>query len=347
MKHSDQQKSQQKPLPFKYQLLAGGVAGITEILLLYPLDVIKTRLQLSTKSVVAQQGTTVGTKPSMVGMLSNIVKREGFASLYRGIIPPILLEAPKRALKFSTNDQYTHWLKENVPYFKHHPTVDLNTVASSRDQSHKQSGNRNAKILLGFCTGIMAGCTEAFIVVPFELIKINLQDPAKKAQFSGTLDCVRQIYQGNANSGGLISGVAGFWRGLESTLWRHAVWSGTYFGVIGYIKQTDTVVKLKQEQAVKGSSYDTMIDFTIGVISGTCATLLNTPYDVVKTRIQNSSSGASSQWSHPLMFNIARNEGPAALWKGFVPKVVRLGPGGGVMLVVYTAICDFIRREWM
>jgi solute carrier family 25 (mitochondrial 2-oxodicarboxylate transporter), member 21 len=31
---------------------------------------------------------------------------------------------------------------------------------------------------------------------------------------------------------------------------------------------------------------------------------------------------------------IAREEGVPALWKGFVPKVLRLAPGGGVLLLV-------------
>lgn len=34
------------------------------------------------------------------------------------------------------------------------------------------------------------------------------------------------------------------------------------------------------------------------------------------------------------LVTIAREEGVRALWKGFVPKVLRLAPGGGVLLLV-------------
>ena len=34
------------------------------------------------------------------------------------------------------------------------------------------------------------------------------------------------------------------------------------------------------------------------------------------------------------LVTILREEGPAALYKGFVPKVLRLAPGGGVLLLV-------------
>jgi solute carrier family 25 2-oxodicarboxylate transporter 21 len=34
----------EKPLPFIYQFAAGAVAGVSEILIMYPLDVVKTRV---------------------------------------------------------------------------------------------------------------------------------------------------------------------------------------------------------------------------------------------------------------------------------------------------------------
>lgn len=166
-----QEPKKQTPLPFKYQLLAGGVAGTSEILLLYPLDVIKTRMQI-VKSVA--HGDAKPAKMSLNQSFRSIIKNEGFGALYRGIIPPIMLEAPKRALKFSTNDQYTTMLKEQFAYFR-----------AASDE------NRAPRYLLGVCTGVMAGATESVLVVPFDLIKINLQDPVKKLQYRGTWDCVR------------------------------------------------------------------------------------------------------------------------------------------------------------
>ena len=43
------------------------------------------------------------------------------------------------------------------------------------------------------------------------------------------------------------------------------------------------------------------------------------------------------------MAKIAKDEGAAALWKGYTAKVVRLGPGGGIMLVVFEACSAYIR----
>lgn len=41
---------------------------------------------------------------------------------------------------------------------------------------------------------------------------------------------------------------------------------------------------------------------------------------------------------------IFREEGPAALYKGFVPKVLRLAPGGGVLLLVVEFTLGVFRK---
>lgn len=58
-------------LPFQYQFAAGAIAGVTEILIMYPLDVVKTRFQLQ----VAGSGEQYS---SMLDCLSKIVKNEGW-----------------------------------------------------------------------------------------------------------------------------------------------------------------------------------------------------------------------------------------------------------------------------
>lgn len=39
---------------------------------------------------------------------------------------------------------------------------------------------------------------------------------------------------------------------------------------------------------------------------------------------------------------VAREEGFGALYKGLTPKVMRLGPGGAIMLVVYDYVYEFL-----
>ena len=44
------------------------------------------------------------------------------------------------------------------------------------------------------------------------------------------------------------------------------------------------------------------------------------------------------------LITIFREEGPKALYKGFVPKVLRLAPGGGVLLLVVEFTLGVFRK---
>lgn len=71
-----------KPLPLHWNLVAGAIAGVSEIITMYPLDVVKTRFQI-------QVGNSEYT--SIVDCFRKMIKNEGFGSLYRGITPPIMV----------------------------------------------------------------------------------------------------------------------------------------------------------------------------------------------------------------------------------------------------------------
>ncbi|PCH42960.1 mitochondrial carrier [Wolfiporia cocos MD-104 SS10] len=284
-----------KPLPFIANFTAGAIAGISEILTFYPLDVVKTRMQLETGKA----------KHGLVGSFQAIIKEEGFGRLYRGLVPPLLLEAPKRATKFAAND---FWGKTYLGL----------------------TGESKMTQQLSILTGCSAGATESFVVVPFELVKIKLQD--KASTFAGPMDVVKQIVQKD--------GLLGLYSGMEATFWRHFWWNGGYFGCIFQVR----AVLPKPETA----QARLMNDLVAGTIGGFVGTAINTPFDVVKSRIQGGTKvpGAAPKynWTYPALVTIVREEGPVALYKGFVPKVLRLAPGGGVLLLVVEVTLGLFRQ---
>lgn len=185
---------------------------------------------------------------------------------------------------------------------------------------------------LSILTGASAGATEAFVVVPFELVKIRMQDRASAGKYTGMIDCVTKVIK--------QEGPLSLYNGLESTLWRHILWNAGYFGCIYQVKSLLPRADAKSQQIRN--------DIIAGTIGGTVGTVLNTPMDVVKSRIQNSPKIAGSipkyNWAWPALGTVMREEGFGALYKGFVPKVLRLGPGGGILLVVFTGVTDFFRK---
>jgi len=265
---------------------------------MYPLDVVKTRIQL-------QVGTGAQAEyHGVVDCFTKIIKNEGPSRLYKGITAPILMEAPKRATKFAANDEFTKFYK-------------------------KQFGVQQLTQPLSILSGASAGAVESFVVVPFELIKIRVQDRSSK--YTSVADA---FFKTVKNEGPLA-----LYNGLEATMWRHIVWNAGYFGIIFQIRS------LLPE--AKTSTQKTLNDLAAGAIGGTFGTIFNTPFDVVKSRIQNTVSAPGVirkyNWTIPSLITIYKEEGFAALYKGFLPKVLRLGPGGGILLVVFTATMDFFR----
>ena len=182
---------------------------------------------------------------------------------------------------------------------------------------------------LAILTGATAGATESFVVVPFELVKIRLQD--KSSKYTGMVDVVMAIVK--------QEGPLALYNGLEATLWRHISWNAGYFGVIFKVRDLLPKAETSQGQITN--------DLISGSIGGTVGTMVNTPFDVVKSRIQSTTKVAGVipkyNWTLPGVYTVFKEEGFGALYKGFLPKVLRLGPGGGILLVVFTACMDFFR----
>lgn len=145
------------------------------------------------------------------------------------------MEAPKRATKFAANDKWGKFYKDIF-------------------------GQQTMTQSLSVLTGASAGATEAFVVVPFELVKIRLQDKASAGKYSGMIDVVVKTVRNE--------GLLAMYNGLESTLWRHILWNAGYFGCIFQVRQLLPKAQTKSGQTIN--------DIVAGTIGGTIGTILNT-----------------------------------------------------------------------
>lgn len=118
---------------------AGCIAGGIEATVVWPMEFIKTQLQLGGKT---------GAPLPYNGMISGLrytVETSGFLSLYRGLLPTLLGSMPKAGVRFGLNAI----IKDNL-----------------RDKDGKLTIGKN------FLAGLGAGVCEAFIIVaPVETVK--------------------------------------------------------------------------------------------------------------------------------------------------------------------------------
>ena len=179
--------------------------------------------------------------------------------------------------------------------------------------------------------GALAGATESIVLTPFETVKIRMQADrmSGNAQFSSSWDATKKIVR--------AGGVTGLFRGLFPTAVRQALFTTAYF--LTYARVKDALPATSPDNAAW--KYEPMRHLTAGFAAGVVGTMCNTPADVIKTRIQN---GSSSGFFRTLSA-VVRADGIMALYSGFVPKVLRLGPGSAIIFGVVEQV-SAVMRTW-
>ncbi len=277
-----------------FHALAGASGMMFESSINHPLDTLKTRYQLISNINTAQT-------PSVLKMTATMVRNEGILSIYRGLPMVLLMQCPRGFLKFGTNYSIQHRVHQRVTVIE----------------------NIN---ILNFISGIGTGLLDGLIVSPFEFIKVRMQSYQYKSVYRNTFSALFHIIWRQPPFHSKVYGFLCLFRGLELTLWRNGLWHGIYFGSLG-----------KQKQASNRFGKSKWNDFMFGCIGGGLGSVFSSPFDVCKSRLQNVATSDMSYirknpWALKAVYSVYKCEGFSALYRGFVPKLLRLGFGGGLLM---------------
>ncbi len=82
-----------------YSFLLGSVAGAFGAFMVYPIDLVKTRMQ-------NQRGADPGQRlyKNSIDCFRKVIANEGFRGLYSGVLPQLVGVAPEKAIKLTVND---------------------------------------------------------------------------------------------------------------------------------------------------------------------------------------------------------------------------------------------------
>lgn len=234
---------------------------------------------------------------------AKMYRQEGFLSYWKGLLPPILAETPKRAIKFLVFEQ---------------------------TKSLFQFGSPTPTPLTFSLAGLTAGTLEAIAVNPFEVVKVAQQADRQK-KMKSTFQVAREIVQRDG------FGFRGLNKGVTATIGRNGVFNMVYFGFYHSVKNVVPEFEDKTQEFLR--------KVAIGFTAGTLACFVNIPFDVAKSRIQGPQPVANQIKYRGTLSSIAtvyREEGFRALYKGLVPKIMRLGPGGAIMLLVFDYTYEYL-----
>jgi solute carrier family 25, member 39/40 len=306
------------------------------------MDCLVTKESFKSAFYAANAGKAAGAAPSssstgVFSVLRKIFVEEGFAGIYAGLRPTLLMAVPNTVLYFSIYEELIWRLRNNanandVPPAWYYPLVAggvARTVASSA-------------------------------TAPFEFIRTRQAANGGRATMWAELQAIRQ-----ADGRG---GISAMYQGLRPTLWRDVPFSAIYWFCVEEFRamwkerrSTGTIIS-PVEQACQ--------EFANGAVSGMIAAAFTTPFDVVKTRQQTASlpkpvyqpQAVPSLCSHngaivndvcsldglaggqtksisggtfQTIRQIAAQEGLSGLWRGNQARMLKVAPSCAIMISTY------------
>lgn len=131
-------------LESSYRFTLGSIAGAVGATVVYPIDLVKTRMQNQ------RTGSFIGeiAYRNSWDCFKKVIRHEGVLGLYRGLLPQLMGVAPEKAIKLTVND------------FVRDKFTDKQGVIS-----------KYAEVLAGGC----AGASQVVFTNPLEIVKIRLQ----------------------------------------------------------------------------------------------------------------------------------------------------------------------------
>jgi len=172
------------------------------------------------------------------------------------------------------------------------------------DNFRSAFGPTTGKNLMHACAGSMVGIGEVGLL-PLDVLKIKSQTNPEVLKGRGFMDLV-------------VKENFALYRGWDWTMLRNAPGSFALFGGSAFMKGT----VLGLEDYSKATFFQNFVSSIGGAIA---SITFSAPMDVIKTRIQNKPFD-SPESGGQIIRKLLTQEGPQALFKGLVPKILVVGP---------------------
>ncbi|KAI5271857.1 hypothetical protein E4T47_04817 [Aureobasidium subglaciale] len=222
----------------------------------------------------------------MADTFKHVYRREGFSGLYRGISASLLRQLTYSTGRFATYEKLKYMAEDDGVKAPHTLLVGLAAVS-------------------GLVGGVVGN--------PADILNVRMQNDA-------ALPIAERRNYGNA--------VRGFITIVREEGWKQSVFRGMVpnlgRGVLMTAGQLAGYDVFKMELlAHTGMQDGTMTHIAASTLAGLVATTLCNPFDVLKTRIM-AKNERLGMWN--TIKTVHRMEGPAWVFRGWLPAFIRLGP---------------------
>lgn len=259
---------------------------------------------------------TIGTYRGIIHCGATVSRTEGVRALWKGLTP------------FATHLTLKYTLR-----------MGSNAVFQSAFKDSKTGKISNqGRLMAGFGAGVLEALA---IVTPFEVVKIRLQQQRglspELLKYKGPIHCARMIIR--------EEGLFGLWAGAAPTVMRN----GTNQAAMFTAKNAFDVLLWKKHEG-DGKVLQPWQSMISGFLAGTAGPVCTGPFDVVKTRLMAQSRGGGELKYKGMVHairTIYAEEGLLALWKGLLPRLMRIPPGQAIMWGVADQVTGFYERRYL
>lgn len=255
--------------------------------IIQPIDMVKVRIQL-------------GAQGNPLKVASDIIAKDGFASLYNGLSAGLLRQAT-----------YT--------------TARLGIFQVINAEAIKMNKGKALPLYQKALCGLTAGGLGALVGTPADLTLIRMQadstlPAAERRNYKGVGDAFVRIVGED--------GVAGLFRGAGPTIVRAMSLNMGMFAANEQAKEM-----LKEHSSLRGLP----MTVTASMIAGFFASACSLPFDFVKTRIQKMKPDAAGKMPYTgfadCFLKTLSQEGPLKFYTGFPTYYIRIAPHVALTLV--------------
>jgi solute carrier family 25 oxoglutarate transporter 11 len=246
------------------------------------------------------------TKTPQLSVAKEIVAKDGFGSLYKGLSAGLLRQAT-----------YT--------------TARLGIFNLITEEAKRRNGGGNLPLWQKAACGLTAGGLGALVGTPADLSLLRMQADAtlpaeQRRNYKGVGDALVRIVKAD--------GVAGLFRGGGPTVVRAMSLN------MGMLASND-----QAKEAIEAAGFEkgSMVPVIGGAaIAGFVASAFSLPFDFVKTRMQKMTAGADGRLPYSGLGDCAlqtlKAEGPLAFYTGFGTYALRISPHVVFTLVFLDAL---------
>lgn len=292
--------------------IAGSTGAIFANALVYPLDIVKTRLQVQVKhhhleSTVDPNSSHPRHYHGTIHAIMSILEDDGLSGLYQGMAGSLIGVA-------STNFAYFYWYSIVRGLY-------LSKVSKG------QHPGTAAELSLGAVAGALA----QLFTIPIAVVTTRQQTQSKDDK-KGILETAKEVINGE-------DGVSGLWRGLKASLVLVVNPAITY-GAYERLREVmyPNKAKLAAHEAFRESHFniftkegirraDHAPQIVLGALSKALATIATQPLIVAKVGLQSrpppARNGRPFKSFIEVMRYIIEHEGILGLYKGVAPQILK------------------------